>query len=232
MGLACINFVSVTLICTDELEQFETDCNELFSHFQHRNVDALVASVKSTLDALRRRITASSSGRGSSRVYPTSVSSYTEESSSRQCSCFMAELVLSLPNIIIQPSLEEIQNTVNQAVQMVSEIGQKIPLWTHPNPSSSQNTPRAGATQSQSKASCIPMFTLIIFVSLTRSHAPYVHVARLSQVQPATNYFRIIHDSKDVLKLTSVLSSAILASRQDLMKVHDPLSLKRIPLRE
>ena len=141
------------LLCliSDELEQFETDCDELFSHFQHRNVDALVASVKSTLDALRRRITTSSSGRGSSRVYPTSISSYTEESTSRPCSCFMAELVLSLPNIIIQPSLEEIQNTVNQAVQMVSEIGQKIPLWTHPNPSSNQSTPKAGATQSQSK---------------------------------------------------------------------------------
>ena len=139
------------IIFADELEQFETDCDELFSHFQHRNVDALVASVKSTLDALRRRITTSSSGRGSSRVYPTSVSSYTEESSSRPCSCFMAELVLSLPNIIIQPSLEEIQNTVNHAVQMVSEIGQQIPLWTHPNPASNQSTPRAGGTQSQSE---------------------------------------------------------------------------------
>lgn len=64
----------------------------------------------------------------------------------------MADLVLSLPNIIIQPSLEEIQNTVNQAVGMVSEIGQHIPLWTHPNPSSNQSTPRAGANQSQSKS--------------------------------------------------------------------------------
>ena len=144
----------VLFVISDELEQFETDCDEIFSHFQHRHVDALVASVKSTLDALRRRITTSSSGRGSSRVYPSissTSSSYTDDSTQRPCSCFMAELVLSLPNIIIQPSLEEIQNTVNQAVGMVSEIGQHIPLWTNPNPCSNQSTPRAGATQSQSK---------------------------------------------------------------------------------
>ena len=65
----------------------------------------------------------------------------------------MAELVLSLPNIIIQPSLEEIQNTVNQAVGMVSEIGQHIPLWTHPNPVSNQSSPKAGGVaQSQSES--------------------------------------------------------------------------------
>ena len=177
-----------TFFLAEELEQFETECDELFSHFQHRNVDALVASVRSTLDALRRRITTSSSGRGSSRVYPTSTSSYNDESSVRPCSCFMAELVLSLPNIIIQPSLEEIQNTVNQAVQTVAEIGQQIPLWTHPNPASSQCTPRAGATQSQSTLirslisvhlhvhvhcmyMCVIYLSLSFCLSLSLSHA-------------------------------------------------------------
>ena len=181
-----------------------------------------MASVKSTLDALRRRITTSSSGRGSSRVYPSissTSSSYTDDSTQRPCSCFMADLVLSLPNIIIQPSLEEIQNTVNQAVGMVSEIGQHIPLWTHPNPSSNQSTPRAGAAQSQSKLNhLVQTYYGTCFTNLSLLPPPLL-LARLSQVQPTTNYFRIIHDSKDVLKLASVLSSAILASRQDLMKV-------------
>ncbi len=37
---------------------------------------------------------------------------------------------------------------------------------------------------------------------------------------PSDNYYRIIYDSKDVIKLKSFLSSSILASRQDLMKVN------------
>ncbi len=34
-----------------------TECEDLFLHFQHRNLDALVASVRTTLDQLRKRIT-------------------------------------------------------------------------------------------------------------------------------------------------------------------------------
>ena len=48
------------LVCispSDELGQFETECEDLFHHFQHRNLDALVSAVRTTLDALRRRIT-------------------------------------------------------------------------------------------------------------------------------------------------------------------------------
>ena len=41
----------------DDLDQFETECEDLFLHFQHRNLDALVAAVRTTLDTLRRRIT-------------------------------------------------------------------------------------------------------------------------------------------------------------------------------
>ena len=53
---------------------------------------------------------------------------------------------------IIQPSLEEIQNTVNQAVQYVSEIGQHIPHWTNPFPSSAQSTPRSKVSYSKKLA--------------------------------------------------------------------------------
>ena len=42
---------------SDELDQLETECEDLFHHFQHRNLDALVSAVRTTLDALRRRIT-------------------------------------------------------------------------------------------------------------------------------------------------------------------------------
>lgn len=60
---------------------------------------------------------------------------------------------------------------------------------------------------------------------LINNHLPslftiFFSLARLIQPQQQqSNYFKAIHDSKEVLKLTSMLSSAILASRQDLMKV-------------
>ena len=76
--------------------------------------------------------------------------------------CFKADVVLSLPNIVstrhslmdvplhhhimqvIQPSLEDIQNAVNTAVQCVVDVGQYVQLWTTPSPASSlSNTPRS-----------------------------------------------------------------------------------------
>ena len=50
---------------------------------------------------------------------------------------------------IIQPSLDEIQNAVNQSVQYVSEIGQHIPQWTNLFPSSAQSTPRSRVSHSK-----------------------------------------------------------------------------------
>ena len=73
---------------SEELEQFESECEDLFSHFQHRNLDALVCAVRSTLDLLRRRLVTSSSIR----------SQY--EDGARPVACFSTELVLSLPNIV------------------------------------------------------------------------------------------------------------------------------------
>lgn len=45
---------------------------------------------------------------------------------------------------VIQPSLEDIQNAVNTAVQCVTDVGQYVQLWTIPSPTSSlSNTPRS-----------------------------------------------------------------------------------------
>ena len=41
----------------DDLEQFTTECEELYIHFQHRNLEAIVCSVKGSIDILRKRIT-------------------------------------------------------------------------------------------------------------------------------------------------------------------------------
>jgi dynein heavy chain len=148
---------------SEELEQFETECEDLFAHFQHRNLDALVCAVRSTLDQLRRRLTTSSSARNQ------------YEDGNRPAPCFAAEVLLSLPNIVLAPSLEELQAVVSQVVQCVSDIGLSIPCWT----------------------------------PLTQTP---------TNLGAASNYQRSIHDSKDLLKLSSLLSSALLACRQDLMK--------------
>ena len=124
---------------------------------------------------------------------------------------------------IIQPSLEEIQNTLNQAVQYVTEIGQHIPQWTPPTPLSTQSTPRSNISQ-PSQGMYVDTMYICYLCGLNFDAPPPPPPVQLLQTQPhgsggSSNYYRAVHDSKDVLKLASMLSSAVLAGRQDLMRV-------------
>lgn len=112
----------------DDLDVFQTNCDDLFAHFKHRNFEALIASVRWTLDSLRRCITTSSVSR-SSHIYNFNSSL---DEPSHPTACLQADLILSLPNILMRPSLEDMQNAVNQAVQYVCEIGQYVKLWKPP----------------------------------------------------------------------------------------------------
>lgn len=47
-----------SLSSVDDFEQFSTECRDLYLHFQHRNLEALLSAVKGSIDVLRRRITA------------------------------------------------------------------------------------------------------------------------------------------------------------------------------
>ena len=122
----------------DELDVFQTHCQDLFIYFKHRNLEALIASVRGTLDNLRRCITTSTSR--SAIRYGIHASTPDD---THPTACFQTDLILSIPNIIMQPSLEDMQNTVNQAVHYICEVGQHIELWTIPASSAHLTSPRS-----------------------------------------------------------------------------------------
>ncbi|XP_072567808.1 dynein axonemal heavy chain 5 [Paramormyrops kingsleyae] len=86
-----------------------------------RNTDALVKATKLSLDALKRRLHVSSSKyQMSSRL----------SRSTTQAPLFRASIQLAIPNIVMRPSLEEIQSMLNKTVNIVLSLGRDIPLWT------------------------------------------------------------------------------------------------------
>ena len=42
---------------------------------------------------------------------------------------FMADIVLAIPSIVLKPGLDDIQQTVNKAVQTILHMAQDIPPW-------------------------------------------------------------------------------------------------------
>ncbi len=162
----------------DDLEVYEAHCQDLFVHFKLRNLEALIASVRATLDNLRRCITTSMS-RSSARAYSASALLQDSTEPAHPAACFQADLILSLPNIVMQPSLEDMQNTVNQAVQNICEVGQHIELWSNPLYSNPQVTPRprsAGKSLAVAPSGCYGSIVCSYDPSITGPWPPAHHL--------------------------------------------------------
>lgn len=133
----------------DELEVFQAHCQDMFIHFRHRNLEALIASVRGTLDNLRRCITTSTS-RSVTRPYGVNL-----DDSTHPTAFFQTDLILSIPNIVMHPSLEDMQNTVNQAVHYICEVGQHVEQWTIPVAAAHPISPRSpGKNQQENTIDC------------------------------------------------------------------------------
>ncbi|XP_060921113.1 dynein axonemal heavy chain 5 [Labrus mixtus] len=91
----------------------------LIGQLCHRNTEALVKATKSSLDALRRRLHVP-------KVQPPS--SYSSQSAAPPL--FRASMQLAIPNIVLRPSLDDIQSSVNRLVNIVLSVTKDIPLWT------------------------------------------------------------------------------------------------------
>ncbi len=111
----------------EEVEAFDTECDTVFKLLQQRDHEAIVTSQRSTLEAVRKRI---SPPLTSSIAQPLGYhsKSRSQEEGQRQ-SLFQASLVLCIPNIIMQPSLEDMQVALNQAMNNVTEVSAHVHNW-------------------------------------------------------------------------------------------------------
>ncbi|XP_070784429.1 dynein axonemal heavy chain 5 [Enoplosus armatus] len=97
----------------------------LIGQLCHRSTEALVKATKSSLDALRRRLHVP-------KYQPSSSSSSSCSSQSAPPPpLFRASIQLAIPNIVLRPSLDDIQTAVNKLVSVVSSVTKDIPLWTY-----------------------------------------------------------------------------------------------------
>ncbi|KAJ3166591.1 Dynein heavy chain 5, axonemal [Geranomyces variabilis] len=86
----------------------------VYFHFNYQNLEALVQCTKGSLDLLRSRL-----GTYTGNQYNRIVA---------QKPFFRAELVLNIPNVVLQPKLEDIQTAINKAAGMVVEVSKKLTL--------------------------------------------------------------------------------------------------------
>ncbi|XP_069368231.1 dynein axonemal heavy chain 5 isoform X1 [Paralichthys olivaceus] len=95
----------------------------LIGQICNRSTEALVKATKSSLDALRRRLHVV-------KYQSSSSSSSSSSSHSAPPPLLRASIQLAIPNIVLRPSLDDIQTTVNKLVNVVLSVTRDIPLWT------------------------------------------------------------------------------------------------------
>uniref|UniRef100_A0A8C1PA60 Dynein, axonemal, heavy chain 5 n=1 Tax=Cyprinus carpio TaxID=7962 RepID=A0A8C1PA60_CYPCA len=147
----------------DLMKVMEEEAKELLSHFNHRNVDALLRLTRNTLETLRKRI----------------------HKGSGQQPIFRVGVCLAIPNMITVPGLDEVQQALNRAVDCVVSVSKGVGQW------------------SKERISKVIIYTSDI------SASP-------NQVIPIQikNYHKSISENKEIVKLVSVLSTSINATRK------------------
>ncbi|XP_054621741.1 dynein axonemal heavy chain 5 isoform X3 [Dunckerocampus dactyliophorus] len=91
----------------------------LIGQLCHLNIEALVKATTSCLDDLKRRL-------GVLKNSPSSSGSQSDAAP-----LFKASVQLAIPNIVLRPSLDNIQSIINKLVSAILLVTKDIPLWTY-----------------------------------------------------------------------------------------------------
>ncbi|XP_076815353.1 dynein axonemal heavy chain 5-like isoform X1 [Clavelina lepadiformis] len=89
-----------------------------------KNTDALVKCTRLTLDTIKRRLQQHSS------KYQTMMSG-SARTDEEKVPLFRSNIILAIPAVVMRPSLEEIQSSLNKATEIILRTAKNIPLWRH-----------------------------------------------------------------------------------------------------
>ena len=103
----------------DQQTQLQQEAKQLVEYFNRQTIDALVVMTRRSLKVLRKRIATASHTYGE----------YNDDKKTSRQPLFSSNVLLSLPNVVMRPSLDDIQQVVNQGVQLMVGVTKKVYLW-------------------------------------------------------------------------------------------------------
>ncbi|XP_047128116.1 dynein axonemal heavy chain 8 isoform X1 [Hydra vulgaris] len=99
-------------------EENEEERSELINIFNNKLIDALLRCIRNSLDVLKRRFQGKS------------YNSNEKNSSYSALPFFKADIVLSIPNVIFQPSIDDIQQVLNKCYHSILEVCKNVHQWS------------------------------------------------------------------------------------------------------
>ncbi|NXK51034.1 DYH8 protein, partial [Chauna torquata] len=108
----------------DKEDEFKKKCKEMVAYFSHQLLDSLQKATRLSLDSLKKRIFVSNKttfGRTKFSVHPSK--------SEEIVSFLKAEVHLAIPNVVMVPSLDDIQQAINRMIQLILEVSRGVAQW-------------------------------------------------------------------------------------------------------
>ena len=170
----------------DQYVKLHQEADMLVEYYEQLNVEAMIQLLRSTMEGIRRRLATSSYNMD-----------YAMTAGKDHWPLFAADAVLCLPNLIMKPSLDEVQQSVNAVVQMILTVPKHVYSWK-------QIRPTAQTSQQQPQVAPLTSTSTLRLKSKTD----------LQRSGPKLRtYFHAVGEHKEVIKLATALSSAVNATK-------------------
>uniref|UniRef100_A0A6I8N0V6 Dynein axonemal heavy chain 5 n=1 Tax=Ornithorhynchus anatinus TaxID=9258 RepID=A0A6I8N0V6_ORNAN len=194
-------YLQDSFACAHPDAKLKTRCQEclpcgfynLMGQLCQKNTDSLIKCTKASLDVLKHRLHT-----GSER------SSGTSFQNDGRVSLFKAEIQLAIPNVVMQPSLDDFQGAVNKAVNLILLMAKDIPLWTFPHLHYRQQQIEQSATMELSDDSKITKMGVL--KPLDKQISEHKDISKLV-IHFSTVISSLKNTTKDLLKNFSKFSS-------------------------
>ncbi|KAM4704637.1 dynein axonemal heavy chain 5 [Rhinophrynus dorsalis] len=195
----------------DMMVILEEEAQELLSHFNHRNLDALLKVTRNTLETIRKRI------QTSSMISFLDSNSASKQKLSGQ-PIFKTNITLAIPNISMVPALDEVQQTLNKAVENIVSVSKGVAQWSKERMSKNKILERKiAAMRRNSKDSDSDDGIVDIPGKNALENMSEVTSINVAATIHSKNYFKSVSENKEIVKLCSVLSTSINSTKKEVI---------------
>lgn len=174
----------------DKEDEFKKECKEVYAFFSHQLLDSLQKATRLSLDTMKRRIFVGSQGRKRSEDI---------------ISFIKTEVHLAIPNVVMVPSLDDIQQAINRMIQLTLEVSRGVVHWGQQQvrkiKSVPDSTSRTATDQNHPS-------TGKLLKKEERSFEETIPARKLK------NFYPGVAEHKDISKLVLLLSSSVNSLRK------------------
>nr|XP_048699429.1 dynein axonemal heavy chain 8 [Caretta caretta] len=181
-------------------DEFRKECKEIVAYFSHQLLDSLLKATRLSLDTLKKRMFVSSTSTFGRTAF------FAQASKSEEVVSFLkAEVHLAIPNVVMVPSLDDIQQAINRMIQLTLEVSRGVAHWgqQHLQKSSillNRNVPVVSSSPSVVAGKTAKKEEKVLDDSIP--------------VRKLRNFYPGVAEHKDISKLVVLLSSSVNSVRK------------------